>query len=241
MKLKKIRLGVIFIFVVGFSFPSFSTNTEEESGFRPDSSSVKRRHEATLAIGFEYGNFWGRFFDGTQNVKAHRTASAFSAHYHTIREGNTVGFFLHSYAGSPNMGTVNGIRPEYTDYVGEQVGLLFGPLFRCTFNEKLTLLYGVGPNFFITSQGYTQNVPSIGRDEYFLSESFNVGIGVNIALQYAVSSSLLLFAGCILTYDFFRDITLEARPSNPALRTSERVQDFSMFGVRPYVSIGVRL
>jgi hypothetical protein len=79
------------------------------------------------------------------------------------------------------------------------------------------------------------------RKEYFLSESFNIDIGADVMLKYAIRDSLFLFAGCTLTFDFLRSVTLEARPSNPALKDFGRVRDFSMFGIRPYVSIGFRL
>jgi hypothetical protein len=102
-------------------------------------------------------------------------------------------------------------------------------------------LYGAGLNFFSTTEGYTQFVPYTGKKEYLLREDFNVGIGVDIKLKYAINNNLFLFAGCILTYDFLSDVVLEARPSNPALYASGEARDFSMFGVRPYISFGFRL
>jgi hypothetical protein len=241
MKLKKIRLGAIFIFVVGFSFPSFSTNTEEESDFRPGSSSVKKRGEVALAIGFEYGNFWGSFFDDTEKVKMHRNSPAINFHSYGIRNGHTVGLFAHGFLGSPNKGTVNGVQPKYTNWVGLQTGLIIGPLFWHIFNEKFTLLYGAGPSFLVTMEAYNQYIALTDAEESFEKEFLSVGIGTNIMLRYAIGDNMLLFAGCILTYDFLSFVTLESKPSNPALNVYGRAKDFSMLGVRPYVSIGFRL
>ncbi|MDR2734238.1 MAG: hypothetical protein LBC99_06260, partial [Spirochaetota bacterium] len=155
----------VFIFVFCLSFPVFSAEAEP-SGINPspDSPAGKGR-ESVLAFGFEYGNFWGRYSDGTQKVKAHKSAPGANMLLYSIRDGHTVGFFMHSFAGYPNIGTVNGIQPEYTDYVGDQIGLLLGPVFRHELNQKFDLFCGVGPNFFITTQGYTQYVPLTSRKE----------------------------------------------------------------------------
>jgi hypothetical protein len=197
--------------------------------------------ESVFAFGFEYGNFWGSFFAGTQEVKTQRATPAANVFFYTIRDGRTVGFFVHTFVGYPNMGTVDGIRPEYTDYTGGQAGFFLGPLFRLTFNENFTLFCGTGPSFYVTTERYTQYAPLTDKNEYFSRGDFNAGIGANVMLKYKVNKRLLLFAGCIVTWDFSSDFTIEARPSNSELMTSGRVQDFSMFGLRTYVSFGFRL
>jgi hypothetical protein len=233
------------ILVVGLSFPVFSADAENESAFPPDFQfrmRIEYPFERVLALGFEYGNFFGRSFDGTRDVKTYRPSPAINFHSYSIRNGHSIGMFAHAFLfGFPDRGTVNGIKPEYTNYFGLQSGFIIGPLFRRIFNEKFTLLYGVGPSLLVTGEEYTQYAPLTDAEEIFEKITLNIGIGVNIMLKYTISSNLFLFAGCILTYDFLSFSDLESRPSNPALNVSGKAKDFSMLGVRPYVSLGFRL
>jgi hypothetical protein len=245
LKLNLIRSTTICILVVGFSFPVFLQGAERgESDILPDAPARMGR-ETALVLGWESGNFWGSSFDGTDTVKTYRGSSGINLLTYVFGEGKTVGFFVHDFFGFPNSDTINGIQPKYTNRFGIQLGLLLGPLFRHELNERLSLLYGVGPNFLFTKEvcaQYQYIVPSWPTtEESFSRQVFNVGIGVNIMLRYAISDNTLLFVGCISTYDFLSFVELKSVSSNPALNTSGRVRGFSMFGVRPYVSFGLRI
>jgi hypothetical protein len=230
------KLFAVCVFLT-LCFPAFPQGAE--SGL-PDSP-AKKRLESALAFGFEYGNFWGQYSDGTQNVETRGNSPAINILTYFFWGEHSVGIFAHGVLlGFPNKGTVNGVQPEYTDYFALQSGLLIGPLFRHKFNNKFTLLYGPGLNVCVTSAEFTEYVPPIGAEATFETITTRIGIGANIMLRYTITHKLLLFAGCVLSYDVFGSVILES-PSNPVLNTSGRVQDFSMFGVRPYVSLGFRL
>jgi len=241
MRVSHMRL--LAIFIAALSCPAFLMGAEDESALPPDPPDLpaKKGRELLIAAGFEYGFLWGGYSDGFERVKAHKTVVGLDVFLCSFRDGRAIGFFIRSFAGDASIGTVNGVRPEYSDYIGEQFGLLLGPVFRHELNEHLGLLCGIGPGIYETSQGYTQYAPLSGRNEYFLNESFNIGIGADIMLKYAIKENLLLFFGCTVTLDFLRFFTLEARPSNPALAASGRVKDFFMLGIRPYIAIGCKL
>jgi hypothetical protein len=224
-----IKILVIFVFVVCISLPVFATEAEGASGI-PLDSPVKKGRESVFALGFEYGNFWGSFFDGTQDIKTYRSFSAINFHGYSFWDGSKVGIFAHILLfGFPNMGTVHGIQTEYPNFNGLQTAFLFGPLFRHSFNEKLDLLYGAGPGFSFTR-----------RRGSFSALAYNVGIGVNIMLRYMLSGSLGLFAGNIFNYDFLSFVEESNYPSQ-AINAAGSLRKFSMFGLRPYVSIGIKL
>jgi hypothetical protein len=236
------KVLVVFIFVFCLSSSVFSAEAEP-SGINPSPvSPAGKGRESVLAIGFEYGNFWGRYSDGTNDVKTYRSSPIIDLYYYTIRGGNIVGFFVHSYLfGFPTRGTVNGIQPEYTDYFGTSSGFILGPIFKHELNTRFALFYGAGPSFFLTLEDYTQNIPLTAAKESFEKYIYNIGIGVNVMLKYAVNNKLFLFAGCVSTWDFLSYVVLMPKSSNSALNTFDKTKDFSMFGIRPYVSIGFRL
>jgi hypothetical protein len=227
------KVFAMLIFAACLRLPVFLTGADDESTLPPDSPAGKGR-ESVLAFGFEYGNFWGRYSEGTQNIKTHRASPLANVHYYAIRDGNTVGFFMHGDL------LIFSTR-DTVHYSGLQYGCTLGPVFRHELNEKLALFYGVGPNFLIAWENYTQYTPLTSAEESFTKSNFDMGIGINIMLRHTITNDLVLFAGCILTLDLLSSSGVEAKPSNPALNTSGSLKDFSMFGIRPYVSVGFRL
>jgi len=245
------RAGIIGIWIVILSFPVFSIEadpfrkaavspqetTEGESGIPPEFPASIGFESVFLALGFEYGNFWGRYFDGAQNVQTYRTSPAINLFTYFIRDERRVGFFIHNFQwGFPNISALDGVQPEYSGYSGRQVGIMSGPLLRHVLDKKFALFYGAGLSFLQTREDYTQYVS--GQEETFSRLAYSLGIGANIMLRYILSARFSLFAGAILTCDFLGFDTV--RSSNSAFNASGRVQDFFMFGLRPYVSIGFK-
>jgi hypothetical protein len=227
----------IFIFVVGLSFPVFSA---DESDMPPDTPK-RIGFETVFALGFEFGNFWGSSFDAAQSAKKYRFSPGINVQQYFIRDDHTVGLFVHAYRfGFPNKGSVDEMQQAHTKLIGIQSRMFVGPLFRHIFNEKFTLFYAPGMNYVLTTQAYTQHIPSTVAEESITREVLNIGIGANVMLKYTISHYWLLFAGSILTYDFLSFVNLNS-PSNPALHTFGITKGFSMFGIRPYVSVGFRL
>jgi hypothetical protein len=253
MKTTVKKMGIIFIFIIVPLSPVFSTeaNTERETILPPDSP-MRMARESLITVGFSRGYFWGsssdeyfwkNFSEGADDVKIYRTSFEISQFYYSFKDGNTVGFFMHSSFGFPNMGTVNGVQPEYTGYSGLQIGFLFGPLFRHEFNEKFALFYGAGLGYLFIKEKYHRFVfhGSVAAGGTYQRTIISVNIGAPILLRYAISDRLFLLAGCMLTYDFRGLFDLTEPPPNQAFGIYGRFRNFSMFGVRPHVSFGFRL
>jgi len=239
------KLGAICILLTALSSPGFSspalitdwvTQYDVIPGIPFDPKAdppAGAGRETVVAAGFECGIFGERFFDGARNVKTRRASPGFNCFTYSIRDGKKVGYFLHDIFTS-----LSGERPEYFGYRGRQVGMTIGPLFKHTFNEKFALFYGAGPGFLLTGEHYTQ-YSAYPYEEAFSKLTFSVGIGANIMLRYALGKRLTFLAGAILTYDFLG--LFEVESSNPAFNDFGRYRDFSMFGVRPYLSLGLKL
>jgi hypothetical protein len=98
------------------------------------------------------------------------------------------------------------------------------------FNEKLSLFYGIGSQFLYTWERYAQYVPLTNREEDFKKKAFTGGLNANAALRY-INGNIILLAGCIFNYDAIRFHSL--------LKSGES-SDLSMFGIRPFFSIGYK-
>jgi len=234
------KVSLIFIIIIGFSAPVFSEEEEGEPAHFPESS-AKTWHEIGIAYSLARGYFWGSSLSGTDKVEAHTTSSTSYIHNYFFRnESNKVGFFVHTcIAGSPNVDTINGQRPEYIDYSGWQVGYTVGPLFKLAFNEKWNLLFGAGLHFLLIMEKYNQYASFANGVEAFERNTINLGMGANIALRIAFGKTIIVMAGCDFDYDFLGSVTLKS--SSQVLKSSDIGGDFSMLGVRPYIATGFRL
>jgi len=237
-------MGILCILLAALSSPVFPQGAEtEEESVLPSASSEEIGLEIVFALGFEYGNYWGRSLEGAQVMKTQRTSPGISLNSYTVVDGRPVGIFGHILVwGFPNMGTVKGAPPEFSSYsAGQQIGAVMGPLFRLRFNQKLDLFYGAGPSFLWTTEEYTRYEPLTSREESFTKDVVNLGIGANILLRFAISKHIVLLAGCIVNFDFLSFITFDSDPVDPRLSFYGRAKNFCMAGLRPYVSIGYKL
>jgi len=257
------RALILFIFIIGFSFPVFSEEEEGEPALPPDPlASAWGEYDA--AFGLELGNFVGSSFDGTDKVETEMSSYMFHIDSYRIWNESKFGYFYRLSLGLTHVDAINENRPGYIDYDGWRFKLTVGPLFKHTFNEKWGLFFGAGLNFSFTGEQYAQYAPLTNWVEDFDRRTFNLGADANIELQWAIpigssriepprreasgiqyasdkpipAISITISFGFIFNYDFFSYAALKS--SARVLNTSGRVSDFYMFGVCPYMSVGFR-
>jgi hypothetical protein len=226
------RLSIIFILVLCLSssvFPQGAEAEDDESALS-SASPVMPWQESGVAFGLEYGNYWGKSAD---NVKTHATSFVYHMHQYFIQEGGKSGFSSRLSLGLPNVETINGNRPRYIDYDGWQVGVTGEYFYNHALHKKLSVFYGAGANFVYIKERYAQYVPLTNKEEDFNKKTFNAGLNAGITLRY-VNGNIILLAGCIFNYDY----AIILKPSETASNSTGIAGNVSVFGVRPFFSIG---
>jgi len=118
-----------------------------------------------------------------------------------------------------------------------QLDFIIGPGYKYNINEKMNLHFAVGFNFELIS------LYRAGSGQLRFQDSrMMFGIGVDAGFQYDLTGLIHLSGGIKLNFNFANWITTESSIDEwtTAMRDSYGwVNDYAMFGVRPYVAIGI--
>jgi len=192
--------------------------------------------EAWLSFGFEYGNLFETATDGDNTAKTYMVSPGINLNVYSFWNGKDVGLFVHDIFAFPQKGTleINGSKTTVDfstyDFI-MQVGIIIGPGFRCNINDNLKLQFGIGFSFMELGASYRHGTVS------FSELSFNFGIGGDIGIKYNITDIFFLNIGSIITFDFANYTSV----SSSFVNASDWAKDYSMFGLRPYICIGVNL
>ena len=193
--------------------------------------------EGWFATGTNFGNYFqndanlGNFYAGSFGIN-------FSGYAFWNHEKN-IGLFFNYGLLLPYQNPLAGntIDGNYNQVVSGD--FLLGPGFKYHLNDKLTLHYGIGFNFtmFNFLDRTNDNVKST-------DDRYGFGIGGDIGLKFDITNIVYLNFGTTLTYNFANYRVAESTTdnwTNTRRDSSGWVNNFSMFGIRPYIAIGVNM
>jgi hypothetical protein len=191
--------------------------------------------EGWFATGTNFGNYFqndaafGNFYAGTFGINL--SGYAFWNH-----EKN-VGFFFNYGILLPykNPLATNTIESNYNQVFSAD--FLMGPGFKYQINEKLTLHYGIGLNFNIFNF-----LDRANDNDKSWDQRIGLGIGGDVGLKYNITDTVYLNIGTALTYNFANYRKADSTTdnwTNTRRDSSGWMNNFSMFGIRPYIAIGV--
>ena len=193
--------------------------------------------ESWLAIGTNFGNYFqndshlGRFYSGSPGIN-------FSGYGFWDHEKN-IGLFATCTVLLPyqNPLAANTIKSNFNQVVSAD--FIFGPGFKYHITDKLKLHYGIGLNFNMFNFFNMEN-----NDIKFRDQRIGLGIGGDIGLKFNITDIVYLNIGTTLNYNFASHRTAESTIDNWAntkMDSSGWANNFSMFGIRPYLAVGVNM
>jgi outer membrane protein W len=132
---------------------------------------------------------------------------------------------------------IDTIESNYNPIV--QADFILGPGFRYNINEKLKLRFGIGLNV-----NYFALLDRIDDDKKFANWRIGLGIGGDIGLKYDLTDAFYLDFGIALDYNFADYRWIESTIdnwTNTKREASGWINNYSVFGIRPYIGIGINL
>ena len=213
---------ILLIFITGISFSAFSLTSE-----------------AWLYFGFEYGNFFDSYSEQKDTVHSYMGSLGLNFGGYRFFDNKNYGLFIHGFFAIPVTGykEINGVSKnnDYNDPF--QAGIIFGPGFKYNFTENLMLKGAIGVNLLMSWLDYYGYIPTYGDVLY---ETFrrDFGIGGDIGLKVNITKIFFMNFGSIFTFDFFRFIIMDTSFKK---RATGRAEDFYMFGIRPYITVGFNI
>ncbi|MDR0551035.1 MAG: hypothetical protein LBG72_03335 [Spirochaetaceae bacterium] len=196
--------------------------------------------ENWFSFGFEYCNFFQSISDKENTSKSYMSSLGINLNSYQFWNNMNIGIFVHDVFAFPKTIPTEllGIEPEI-DVSGNydflmQVGIIIGPGFRHSFNEKLKLLFGIGFSFMETAASYSKYIPDYDETRGFSLLAFNLGAGGDIGLKLDITNVLYISIGSILTFDFANYTFVDSSFGESAGWT----KNYFAFGLRPYICIG---
>jgi len=190
--------------------------------------------EGWIRVGFEFGNFFERYFDDGAVWREYTGSPGINFSSYTFFNNRNVGIFSNGFFGVP---TINSDTNNFSDFDFRfQVGLIFGVGFRRELSERFTLHYGVGLNTMISSFGFTEHFPGHGNVEFDVG-TVTLGIGSDVGFKLRLNNTVFFSFGSIFTYDFVRFISLETFGAM-RMRESGWEEIYRGISIRPYFTIG---
>ena len=195
--------------------------------------------ESSTGLGFGWGNFFEGASKGGDSATAHMSAPGITSNAYGFWNKGNVGIFSNIAFLLPNEGTLNINGTETTvDLSAYDVLFLFnasiGPGFRLPVNEKLTVRFGVGLNYMQTTGSYSRFIQGAGNVGFALL-GFNFGIGGDVGAKFDITDVFFISIGSTFSYDFASHVSLNSSFGN----TSGWASNYSMFGFRPYLCVGL--
>jgi len=197
--------------------------------------------ESWFSLGFENGNFFKGFLERGNTVKSYTGSLVLNLGGYRFWNGKDYGIFIHDLFAFPVATSVevNGVTTKKdfsSSFFLLQAGMIVGLGFRYDLSEKLKLKYAVGIDFLVDTNIYTENTPLYGNAIYGI-QSWNFGIGGDVGVKFDITNTVFLSAGSIFTFDFISFMLMDT----PYGESSGWAMNFYMFGVRPYISVGMNL
>ena len=201
-------------------------------------TSVYSLSETWFSFGFEYGNFFENSSDAGNTAQSYMGSPGINLNAYQFWNGMNVGLFVHDIFAFPKNGTteINGKKFETDFSVYDfimQVGIIIGPGFRYSFNDKLKLQFGIGFSFLETAASYSEYSYYYGTLSYSVL-AFNFGIGGDIGIKYDITDIFYINIGSILSIDFANHTSIDSSIGS----VSDWAKNYSMFHLRPYICIG---
>ena len=192
--------------------------------------------DSWFSLGTNFGNYFqsdanlGDFYAGSLGIN-------FSG-YGFWNHNQKMGIFFNYALLLPyqNPLAANTIESNYNQVVSAD--FIFGPGFRHRINEKLTLHYGIGINFNLSSFLNRES-----DDIKSWDERLGLGIGGDIGLKFDVTDVFFVNIGTALNFNFVNHRLAESTADN---WTNTRLDSSGwgsnvMFGMRPYITFGVNM
>jgi hypothetical protein len=191
--------------------------------------------EGWLAAGTNFGNYFqndtalGNFYAGSLGIN-------FSSYGFGNHEKN-IGFFFNYALLLPykNPLAANTIENNFNQIVSAD--FILGPGFKYRINEKFTLHYGIGLSFNLF-----QFLDRVNDNAKSTEQRYGLGIGGDVGLKFDITDIVYLNLGTTLNYNFANYRVAESTTdnwTNTRPDSSGWMNNFSMFGIRPYIAVGV--
>jgi hypothetical protein len=212
--------------------------------------------ETWVSMGLEYGFYFENVSDYGDNLKqfpfkvytGKSTMNSLGVNFKTYKfwNDNNVGLFTHNIIAFPKIGTTNKPHVDLdTDRFLVQVGLIIGPGFRYNFNDNVLLQFGLGLNIMGTILDFNTPVTFIDLNSGLIFSdmteygtlAFNFGVGADIGIKFDLTDNFFINIGSIATIDFANSTTVLSAFNNGG----DWAKKYSMFGVRPYLCIGLNM
>jgi hypothetical protein len=196
--------------------------------------------ENWFSFGFEYCNFFQSISNEGNTSKSYMRSPGVNINSYQFWNNMNIGIFVHDVFAFPKT-----IPPETFDIGIEidvsgnydflmQVGIIIGPGFRHSFNDKLKLLFGIGFSFMETGASYSKYYPDSNTTLRFSLLAFNLGVGSDIGLKFDITNILYINIGSVLTFDFANYTIVDSSFGESA----DWTKNYFAFGFRPYICIG---
>jgi len=195
--------------------------------------------ETWLYLGFEYGNLFDTYLEQEETVSSYMSSLGLNLGGYVFFDEKNTGLFIHNFFAVPVTGykEINGVSKDNEYDNPFQIGLILGPGFRYNFTENFVLKGAIGLNLLMSWLNYSGYIPTYGD---ILYETFrcDFGVGGDIGLKINLTRDFFLNFGSIFTFDFFRYIIMDTSFKK---RSMGRMEDFYMFEVRPYITVGFNI
>ena len=211
---------IFFYFVLVFCVCAIGFSTE---------NSQPPKLDIWIASGTAFGNY---FISGNDIEKNYTGSPGFDCSSYALFGGKNMGVFFNTSILFP---AINNVDKNYSLSVQfDCINLGFG--FGFDMSEKLKLRFGIGPNMNALFLHSMEN--DVISGDYIKG----FGIGGDIGLKINPIRFLCIDVGTTVTYNFlgYREIRndIDFRNDNYETDKSSWVNRYSLFGIKPYVTVG---
>lgn len=213
------KVVILLIMIIGIKVSAFSLTSE-----------------AWLYFGPEYGNFIDSYTEQKDKVNSYMGSLGINFGGYRFFNDKNYGIFAHGFFAFPLTGykEINGVYKN-NNYDGPfQTGLIFGIGFRYNFTKEISFKWALGLNMLMSWLDYSVYIPTYG-DVSYETFRYDAGFGGDYGVKVNITKSVILNIGSIVTFDFFRYLFMDASNNKSS---KGRVENFYMFGIRPYISVG---
>ena len=182
---------------------------------------------------FSFGTGFGNYFDSGSDLNNNYFGSPginFSGYLFSDQK-NTGAFFNYGFL----FPVIDNIENNYQPYF-MQLDFIMGQGFRFNLNERLYMHFGAGLAFNIYGFMDEKDI-----NEKITDSRFSIGIGGDVGVKYDITDIVYVNFGTALTYNFAGYSVVESTLdnwTNTRLESSDWINGYSMFGIRPYIAIG---
>jgi len=199
------------------------------------------QYEAWFSIGYEQGFFLDTYSNQITTIDTNTASEGINISGYRFLKDN-IGLFVHgSFLSLKNICYMdnNGLSYiDFTDYgFNMQLGFLIGFAYKIELTNDFKIYFGIGFSYLSSLMGF----PGVGNVSYENSTS-SYGIGGDIGFKIDLTDRFFLRFGSILGFDFLRYSDLVTYTGAAATSSSSGFDNnFIMFCVRPYLSVGINL